>query len=167
MYKDQLLDNLKREIVLLKQLAVLIEEKDLTYRPHEKVRTTFELMQYLSGVGSWMMRRFVKNDITPELREKEMAFRSTLTLQNFQTRLDEQWKEIQDYMEQISENDLLKKEIELPWKEKMILGTAIINAPIKWLAAYRMELFMYLKMNGRPDLGTKDAWVPQESLAAL
>jgi len=167
MYKNQLLENLKREIILLKQLAVLIEEKDLSYRPSEKVRSTYELMQYLSGVGSWMMRRFVKNDITPELREKEMAFRNTLTMQNFQVRLDEQWKEIQGYMEEISEQDLLNKEIELPWKEKMILGTAIINAPIKWLAAYRMELFMYLKMNGRSDLATKDAWVPQESLAAL
>jgi hypothetical protein len=153
-------------IVLLKQLAVLIEEKDLSYRPHEKVRSTYELMQYLSGVGSFMMRRFVKNDITPELREKVTAFRNTLTIQNFQVRLDEQWKEIQDYMGEISEHDLLNKEIELPWKEKMVLGTAIINAPIKWLAAYRMELFMYLKLNGRPDLGTKDAWVPQESFSA-
>jgi hypothetical protein len=165
MYKDQLLDNLKREVILLKQLAVLIQEKDLTYRPHEKLRSTYELMQYLSGVGSFMMRRFVKNDITPELREKVTEYRSTLTIQNFQARLDEQWKEIQGYMGDISEHDLLNKEVELPWKEKMILGTAIINAPIKWLAVYRMELFMNLKMNGRSDLGTKDAWILQESFA--
>lgn len=166
MYKKQLLDNLKREIVLLKQLGVLIEEKDLTYRPHEKVRSTYELMQYLSGIGSSMMRWFVKNDMTPELREKIKVYRSTLAIHNFQVRLDEQWKEIEDYMAEISEHDLLHKEVELPWKEKMVLGTAIINCPIKWLATYRMELFMYLKMNGRPELGTKNAWVVEDSVAA-
>ncbi len=166
MYKKQLLDNLKREIVLLKQLAVLIEEKDLTFRPHEKVRSTYELMQYLSGIGSSMMRWFVKNDMTPELREKIKVYRSTLALHNFQVRLDEQWKEIQDYMSEISEHDLLHKEVELPWKEKMVLGAAIINCPIKWLATYRMELFMYLKMNGRPELGTKNAWVVEDRVQA-
>jgi hypothetical protein len=46
----------------------------------------------------------------------------------------------------------------LPSKEKMILGTAIINAPIKWLAAYRLQLFTYLKMNGRSDISTREAW---------
>ena len=165
MYKQHLLFNLEREIILLKQLAVFIEEKDLDYRPNEKVRSTYELMQYLSGIGSIMMRRFVKNDITPEEREKIMAYRSTLTLGNFQERLDEQWEQIKMYMGEITDEELLTKEIELPWKEKMVVGAAIINAPIKWLAAYRMELILYLKMNGKSAIGTKDAWVPENTVA--
>lgn len=159
--KQHLLNNLEREIVLLKQLAVFIEEKDLNYRPAEGVRSTYELMQYLSGIGTVMMRRFVKNDITPEEREKITAYRNTLTLANFQERIDEQWEQIKMYMSEISEEELLTREIELPWKEKMVLVEAIINAPIKWLATYRMELFLYLKMNGRKELATKDAWVPE------
>ena len=161
MYKKHLLNNIKRELDLLKQLAQTIEEKDLAFRPTEKVRSTLELMQYLSGIGSYIFRRFIKDDITPEVREELLAYRSTLTLENFQERLDEEWKAIQNYMEAISEDDLCNKEIEMPWKEKMALGDAIINAPIKWLAVYRMQLFLYLKLNGRPELGTKDAWVPK------
>jgi hypothetical protein len=61
-------------------------------------------------------------------------------------------------MNMISEKDLDTMEVELPWKEKMVLGTAIINCPIKWLATYRMQIFMYLKMNGRQDISTKEAW---------
>lgn len=158
MYKQHLLQNLKREIDLLKQLAEFIEEKDLNFRPCENVRSTYELMQYLSGIGSTMLRWFVKNDITPELREQIKLYRSTLTIKNFPARLDEQWVSIQEYMKEISDADLLNKEIELPSKEKMLLGVAIINAPIKWLASYRMELFLYLKMNGHSNLSTKEAW---------
>lgn len=158
MFKQHLIQNLQREIFLLKQLAPLIEEKDLDFRPAEKMRNTLELMQYLSGVGATMLRWFVKNDLTPEEWVKIREHRKTLTRENFKDRLDQQMEEILMYMNMITEEDLNKMEVELPSKEKMTLGTAIINAPIKWLAAYRYQLFTYLKMNGRPDLGTKEAW---------
>lgn len=162
MYKQQLLQNLQREVFLLKQLAPYIEERDLDYRPAEKMRSTMELMQYLSGIGATMLRWFVKNDLNPEEWVKIREYRKTLTRENFKERLDEQMAEILSYMDMISEEDLIKKEVELPSKEKMILGTAIINAPIKWMAAYRMQLFIYLKMNGRGEISTKEAWTVME-----
>lgn len=158
MYKHQLLQNLQREIFLLKQLAPLIEERDLDFRPAEKMRSTMELMQYLSGIGATMLRWFVINDLTPEEWVKIREYRKTLTLENFKDRLDEQMEDIVKYMNMINEEDLVKVEVLLPSKEKMVLGTAIINAPIKWLAAYRMQLFMYLKMNGRSEISTREAW---------
>jgi hypothetical protein len=158
MYKQQLLQNLQREIFLLKQLAPMIEERDLDFRPVEKMRSTLELMQYLSTIGASMLRLFVKNDLTPEEWTKIREYRKGVTRENFKERLDEQMQDILMYMDQISEEDLNKKEVELPSKEKMILGTAIINAPIKWLAVYRMQLFMYLKMNGRTEISTREAW---------
>jgi hypothetical protein len=161
MHKQHLLHNIEREILLLKQLAPLIEEKDLDFRPTEKVRSTLELMQYLSGIGSTMLRWFLINDLTPEEFGKIREYRSTLTIQNFPERLDEQWNQIQSYLKDITEEDLISMEIVLPWKEKMMLGNAIINCPIKWLATYRMQLFLYLKMQGRPDISTKEAWVLQ------
>jgi len=158
MYKQQLLQNLQREIFLLKQLAPLIDESDLDFRPTEKMRSTLELMQYVSGVGATMMRWFVKNDLTPEEWVKIREYRKGLTRENFKERLDAQMEDIVMYMNMISEEDLFKKEVELPSKEKMVLGTAIINVPIKWLAAYRYQLFTYLKMKGKTEISTKKAW---------
>lgn len=158
MFKQHLLQNLQREIFLIKQLASFIEEKDLDFRPTEKMRSTLELMQYLSGIGATMLRWFIKNDLTPEEWVKIRAQRKTITRENFKEHLDQQMEDILIYMNMVSEDDLNKMEVELPSKEKMILGTAIINAPIKWLAAYRLQLFTYLKMNGKPELSTKEAW---------
>ncbi len=162
MYKEHLLLNIKREITLLKQLADNIKPDDLDYRPSEKVRSTYELMQYLSGIGSTMFRWFLVNDITPEVRKEIADYRATLTITNFAERLDEQYSAIEKYLATITEEQLMTLEVELPWKEKMPLGAAIIAAPIKWLTAYRMELFLYLKMNGQHELVTKHAWVPEE-----
>jgi len=158
MYKQHLLQNIEREYKLLKQLIPLIEERDLNFKPTDKVRTTMEIMQYLSTIGSTMLRWFLINDLTPQEFVKIRAYRNTLTLQDFSERLDKQFEEIKAYFDTFTEEDLYNKEIELPWKEKMILGTAIINCPIKWLATYRMELFMYLKINKGLEISTKEAW---------
>jgi hypothetical protein len=158
MFKQHLLQNLQREIFLLKQLAGFIEERDLDFRPADKMRSTLELMQYLSGIGATMLRWFIKNDLYPEEWAKIREQRKLVTLDNFKQKLDEQLEQIVMYMDLINEEDLNTKEVELPSKEKMILGTAIINAPIKWLAAYRLQLFTYLKMNGRSDISTREAW---------
>lgn len=156
--KQHLLQNIQREIFLLKQLAPMIEERDLDFRPTEKMRSTLELMQYLTTIGASMFRLFLKNDLTPEEWAKIREYRKGVTRENFKERLDAQMEEIVAYMHSITEEELNTKEVELPSKEKMILGTAIINAPIKWLAVYRMQLFMYLKMNGRHEISTKEAW---------
>lgn len=147
-----------REIALLKQLAPFIREEDLAFRPAEKVRSTYELMQYLSGIGATMLRWFIKNDLNPEEWVKIRAYRATLTRENFVERLDQQWIDIQAYMAEISDEDFEHRLVELPNKEKMVLSAAILNAPLKWLTAYRMELFVYLKLNGQVELGTREAW---------
>ena len=159
MYKKQLLDNIHREILLLKQLTQHIEPEYLDYKPTEKSRTTHELMQYLATIGTVIIRRFTKNDITPEIREKIREHAATLTIASFNERLDAQWEEIKTLMHDVSDEDLLHKEIEMPWKEKMMLGTGIMNTAVKWLATYRMQLFLYLKMSGKHEIVTKDAWV--------
>jgi hypothetical protein len=162
MYKEHLYKNLEREIILLKQLAKVIEEKDLDFRPHEKSRSNIELMRYLSGLGANMLRWFIDNDLTPEEWLKIREHQKTLTIENFPARLDEQLATIKRYMDALSEEDLLTKEVTLPSKEPMLLGSAIINAPIKWLASYRMQLFVNLKLNGHEGLSTKEAWTVLE-----
>lgn len=163
MYKQHLYQNLEREIVLLKQLAKTIEEKDLEFRPNEKVRSTIELMRYVSGVGANMLRWFIDNDFTPEEWLKIREYQKTLTIENFPARLDEQLVTMKRYMDALTEEDLLTKEVTLPSKETMVLGAAIINAPIKWLASYRMQLFSNLKLNGKSELSTKEAWTVLEA----
>lgn len=157
-YKEHLLINLEKEIVLLKRLAAEVGQNDLAFRPAEKMRSTEELLRYVAGVAAYMLRWFTE-DLTPEAREKIREYNKTLDLENVQQRLDEQWATIQHVMDGITEEDLLVKEVTLPWKEKMVLGAAIMHAPLRWLTTYRMQLFMYLKMNGHEELGTADAWV--------
>src|SRR4051812_42672515 len=109
MYKKHLIENIEREITLLKELIPLIEEKDLQFRPAENIRSTYEILQYLSGVGGFMFRRMIKNDITQEDRDKMVAYRNTLTLANFSERMDEELRTMKMYLSGITEEDLIVK----------------------------------------------------------
>ena len=90
MYKQHLLQNMEREIVLLKQLSKVIREEDLEFRPQEKLRSIIELMRYLSTIGAVMLRWFIDNDLTPEEWVKIREHQKTVTIQNFPERLEEQ-----------------------------------------------------------------------------
>lgn len=158
MYKEHLLLTLRQEIKLLKQLAEKIEPADLDFRPGEKVRSVHELMQYLSWIGASMLRWMIHNDMNPEEWAKVRAYTATVTLENFQARIDEQLALIEGYMAEITDEDLLTREATLPNKAVMPLGAAIMSSALRWLATYRMQLFWTLKLSGKTDLGTRDAW---------
>ncbi|HLP12940.1 MAG TPA: hypothetical protein VK177_13480 [Flavobacteriales bacterium] len=160
MYKQHLLTNLEREITLLKRLAALIEEKDLDYRPGEKLRSTHELMIYLSYIGELSIYWMLNKDMTPDERKAMRESNMHVTLADFPARIDAQWQRMQDLLKNVTDEQLLTQESEMPWKEKMPLGSALLNSAVKFLTTYRMQLFINLKLNGRPELGTKEAWVP-------
>ncbi len=159
MYKQHLIRCIGREIQLAKQLIPYIDETKLDYRMFEKTRSTLELMQYLSSIGSCMMQYYAGGMTNEDWKTVDEKNKS-VTLQNFGERMDGQQKTILGFFEKISDEDLLNVEVELFWKEKMPLGMAIMQGPVRWLATYRMELFKLLKVSGRPEMSTKQAWYP-------
>jgi hypothetical protein len=159
MYKQHLLQAIDREILLTKQLIPFMDETKLDFRFGEKTRSTLEVMQYLSTIGDAMMQYYAGGMTREHWREVDKRGKA-VTLQNFAERMDEQQKLIHSYFEKISDDDLMNKEVELFWKEKMPLGVAIMQGPVKFLTSYRMELFKLVKLSGRPEMSTGEAWVP-------
>jgi hypothetical protein len=165
MYKHHLLQSIDREILLAKQLAPFIDETKLDFRFGEKTRSTIEVMRYLTTIGSSVMQYYASGMTDEHWKEINKESKTT-TVQNFAERMDEQQKIIHSYFEKISDDDLLYKEVELFWDEKMPLGVAIMQGPLKWLTSYRMELFKLVKLSGGHEISTGVAWVPKVEKAS-
>jgi hypothetical protein len=80
----------------------------------------------------------------------------------FLAAMDKQINEVNELFSNISENDLFEKEVAYPWGAKASLGEGIINTSIKFLTAYKLQLFTYIKLCTDQQLGTADAWVLTE-----
>ena len=83
--------------------------------------------------------------------------------ENFLTVMEEQVAIAKKLFDKISEDDLQNKEVVYPWNGvKAALGEAIIATSIKWLAAYKLQLFLFVKLCADKQLATADAWVLTE-----
>jgi hypothetical protein len=165
MYKQQLLNNIEKEINICRRLSTKIPPDQMNYKPKEGVRSILELLQYLSVIGTTMPRYWLKKDET----DFSTFFSATgeaakaMPYEQFLPVMDEQIVIIKELFNQISEDDLLNKEITYPWNNvKAPLGEVIIATSIKWLSAYKLQLFLFLKLCGDQQLTTGDAWVLTE-----
>lgn len=161
MYKQQLLNNIEKEVKICRRLYTKIQPQQLNYRPKEGIRSILELLQYLSIIGSMMPGYWLKKDDT----DFNAYFSSISTTakamqpEQFLTAMDDQMEKIKELFDQVTEEDLLNREITYPWGGNEPLGQAIIATSIKWLSAYKLQLFLFIKLSGEEKLATADAWV--------
>ncbi len=158
--QDQAFKLIEKEIQIIRQLAKKLEPSMLDYKPKEGMRTTQELLSYLNNcaygmIAYWMSEGSSMKDFFTQLR----AETPVIDLSNFDDRMALQRDNIQKIFAQIKAEDWQHKIVTYPWGEKAPLGEAIIHTSIKWLAAYKYQLFMYMKMGSDLALTTPDAWV--------
>jgi hypothetical protein len=161
MYKQHLLDCIEKEINICKRLYTKIPKDQMQFRPKEGMRSILELLQYLSIIGVAPIEYWIQ--------QQEQAFgvyfgkkteeSKELTGDMFLNAMDKQTNEIKQLFKKISEEDLYQKEISYPWGAKGPLGEGIINTTIKFLAAYKLQLFISIKLCTDLPLSTADAWV--------
>jgi len=160
MYKQFLLNSIIKEMKIIRRLSTKIPADKIDFRPKENIRSTLELLQYLSSCGTGMIRFWYRKD-NSDLKtffEAVYAHRKTITHSNFIAEMDSQIEMITNLFNGITDDDLLNKEVDYPWGEKALLGEAIIETSIKWLTAYKMQLFLKLKLSSEENLATPDLW---------
>lgn len=164
-HHDNLLEGIRKEITIIKQLFKKLPEGALTFKPAENMRSTEELLRYLLSAGSATLRFFSMEQNRENMKANYGNYSAKLKdadISNFSQLMDEQLQEIEELFENISDEDLLLKQVMMPWGEFMALERGIIEGPLKWLAAYKMQLFLYTKIAGNGALHTGDCWVGSE-----
>ncbi|MEO8414765.1 MAG: hypothetical protein ABI472_13955 [Ginsengibacter sp.] len=161
MYKQHLLNNIEKEINICRRLYTRMLPDQINFRPKEGVRSTLELLQYLSVIIEAMPKYWLeKHDMDfNTFYTSTMNAGKEIPHEEFLNAMEQQMARIKDLFNQINEEDLLHKEVEYPWGGKAPLGEAIIATSIKWAAAYKLQLFLFIKLSQDTTLATGDAWM--------
>jgi hypothetical protein len=145
-----------RECDIAKHLFTKLPDGALDYRPTPGQRSTLELLRYLTICGIAGIRAMVEKNMRVvtdyEARMADMA------AGDFPAAMDRQKGLITEYFASVDERTLETEQAKLPGAGAMPLGAALMNGPLKWLTAYRMQLFLYAKASGARELGTANAW---------
>lgn len=154
--KDQLAASMLHECDIIEHLYAKLPHDALDYRPTESQRSTLELLRYVAMCGIGGIRSLnegnwrIFNEYAREL--------SAMTGDGFPAALTRQREEIRGFFDSVTEEELLTRQAKLPTGVVMPLGAAVINGPLKWLSAYKLQLFLYAKASGARDIGTSNAW---------
>ncbi len=156
--KENFWKSLQNEIRIIKHLATKALPEKMDYRPTEKSRTTIELMQYLSATGMATMKVLLNEDM--KMYSDYDAFKSDVSLENFSEKMDYQEKEMKEIFSKFTENDFGK---EFDYYGVKTKAEHLVDGVLKNFAAYRMQLFVYLKTSCDENLNTYNVWVGMDS----
>jgi len=161
MNRKQILASVHDEHNILKHLFSKMSPEDLSYSPGEKMRTTDELLRYISTCAVSTLNWY---NIQLKDLDKENAFAKysertkAMDINDFPKVLDQQYEEFESILNGYSDDDLSSKTVKRIAGGESPFAEAIVNSSLKYLTAYRMQLFLYLKQNGKPELNTWNVW---------
>ncbi|MCW8131137.1 MAG: hypothetical protein KIS92_12380 [Planctomycetota bacterium] len=151
---DQFLNCVQHEVNVIKHLYTKVPKDKLDYRPTPKQRSLSEVIQHLPTnlaiakqviSGDW-------SDTGPTMQAVREA-----ALKDFNGTMDREFALFAERVRAIPAADFTNKKVKMPMGE-MPLGDALLAFPFKFLPAYKMQFFLYLKACGREELNTINCW---------
>lgn len=153
--KSQFLDSFAHETTICKHLHGKLNDGLAAYRPQDGMRSTIELLRYLARCGIAGTYGVVRGtwDVEPIFEEA-----AAMELPEFPALMDRQSEEVADLLSGVSNQDFGERMAMVPWRVEMPLARALVETSLKFMTAYRMQLFLYAKQSGVEKLGTSNCW---------
>ena len=157
MTKEELIGSLQNEVRILSHLASKIDRNKLDYRPTPKQRSALELLQYLTIMGPELVKAgkaggfnveaWTAAEKAAKLRDWDQTVAALATQSDQYATLLGEWTDAD-----------FRADIDPFGRGKTSKGAFLVNMVLSGHAAYRTQLFCYLKSCGREELSTMNLW---------
>jgi hypothetical protein len=155
--KSELIESLQNEARILVHLAGKVESHMRDYRPTPKQRSALELLQYLSIMGPELVKAAKAGGFNVEAwTAAETAAKGRNWEQTVKV-LEAQPDQYAALLGNWTDADF-RGEMDMFGRGKTTKGAFVVNLALCGHAAYRTQLFCYLKSCGREELGTMNLW---------
>jgi hypothetical protein len=149
---------LQREVRILQHLITKIDAAALDYRPTPQQRSTLELLRYLTNMGP-MLIRYAKGQ--PLDASAMTAAIETANARSYDETISVLAAHADLYVELLSDmsDDDFRAETTGIDGVPVTRGQFMVYHVLGQCAAYRTQLFLYLKACGREELNSMNLWV--------
>ncbi len=155
--KPELIASLQHEVRILLHLSSKIDRTMLDYRPSPKQRSTMELLRYLTLMGPMLVKFAKAGAFDPAVWTVEEKAAAGRDFDQTVAAIAAHSEAYASLLGDMSDADF-RAEIEM-FGNKTTRGAFIVNLVLGGCAAYRTQLFLYLKACGRDELSTMNLWV--------
>ena len=163
--KPELIGSLQHEVRILLHLASKLDRTHLDYRPTPKQRSALELLKYMSIMGPGLIEA-AKSGVFD--RERWTAADRVAQARDFDGTVAAIAAQAELYPTLLA--DMTDEDFRAPiemFGNKTTRGAFIVSMVLGGCAAYRTQLFLYLKSCGRDELSTMNLWAGADAAAAV
>lgn len=154
--REQFAASVLTEGRILKHLHSKIPDGQLDFRPTPGQRSIAELLEYIPLNAGPLVQAIVTGNFKPLMEGAEAIMAEAR--RDFPGTIDRETGRVAELLKNVPDADFLSREIQMPSGKRMKMGAALVDHVLKFLTAYRMQLFLYLKQCGRPELKTANLW---------
>jgi hypothetical protein len=154
--KDEVIAQLQKEVRILLHLAGKMDRSQLDYRPTPKQRSTLELLRYLTAMGPILVRSIKTGAFDLERWQADTAKANAADFDQVLAMIAAQEAEYAGLLGSWSEADF-RGSIEL-FGRTQTRAMWLLELVLNGCAAYRTQVFLYLKSCGRDELSTSNLW---------
>ena len=162
--KPELVAALQKEVRILLHLASKFDPTQLDYRPTPKQRSAIELLRYLSVSGPQLVATAKNGSFNPEAWKSEIAGAEKRSFDETLAVIAKQPEAYERLLADMSDADF-RAEMTDFGGNKVSRGSFIVSLVLGGYAAYRTQLFCYLKACGQEQLGTTNLWRGVDAMA--
>jgi hypothetical protein len=154
--KQELIGSLQNEVRILVHLCGKVKPEMLDYRPTPKQRSTIELLRYLTVMGRVLVPSIKAGTFLVDEWNAADAKAKAMDFAAIVKDLESQGDFYAKAVGELSDEEM-RGEVEM-FGMKNKRGPFIVNMVVCGHAAYRTQLFCYLKSCGREELNTMNLW---------
>ena len=155
--KAELIALLQKEVRILQHLITKIDPAMLDYRPTPKQRSTMELLRYLTNMGPTLVKYAKGKPLDAAAMAQAIE---TANARDFDETVAALAAHADVYVELLGDMSDEDFRVETAGFDGLPVtrGQFFVNHVVGQCAAYRTQLFLYLKSCGRTDLSTMNLW---------
>jgi hypothetical protein len=154
--KPELIASFQNEVRILLHLAGKLAPADLDYRPTPKQRSALELLRYLTLMGPELLQAAKMGAFDADAWTKAEKAAEALTFDETLAAIAAQPARYEALLADVSDADF-RADVDM-FGMRMTRGAFIVNQVLCACAAYRTQLFLYLKACGHDELNTMNLW---------
>jgi hypothetical protein len=147
---------MQKEVRILVHLCSKVTPEMSEYRPTPKQRSTMELLRYLTGMGPILVSSIKKGEFLVDAWNAAQSRAETLDFDAVVERLQALSAGYAEAIDGFSDEEL-QSPIQL-FGHTANRGAMLVDLVVCGHAAYRTQLFCYLKSCGREELNTMNLW---------
>ncbi len=162
--KPELVAALQKEVGILLHLAGKLDISQLDYRPTSKQRSALELLRYLSYMGPTLIAAAKNGKFDSDAWKAEVTAADKRNLDETLAVIAGLPEAYDRLLSGMADNDF-RGEMTGFDGNKVSRGAFIVSLVLGGHAAYRTQLFLYLKSCGQEQLGTVNLWRGVDAMA--